>query len=136
MAYQYRKFINFFASLPTQVVIKVYQYTCFIVFWVYIWRYNDVMNDTVILFFGLYLLLNFFLFLMQYNRAIVRPVQSQDLVAVLVISMAQVIMNYLCIYDYLLENKMSEFINLTLYFAGCPNYLQHCFDLLSVYGNL
>ena len=95
MAYQYRKFINFFASLPTQVVIKVYQYTCFIVFWVYIWRYNDVMNDTVILFFGLYLLLNFFLFLMQYNRAIVRPVQSQDLVAVLVISMAQVIMNYL-----------------------------------------
>ena len=90
MAYQYRKFINFFASFPIQVVIKIYQLICFIVFWYYIWWNHDLLNDTVILFFGLYLLLNFFLFLMQFNRAVVRPVQSQDLVAVLVISMAQV----------------------------------------------
>ena len=90
MAYKYRKFINFYASLPTQVAMKLYQCTCLAVFiWFTIKDFYEI-NDTMVLFIFIYLLLNFLLFLMQMNRAIVRPVRSQDLVAVLVIAMAQV----------------------------------------------
>ena len=92
MAYKYRKFINFYASFPFQVAMKLYQFAGWTVF---VWLTTPLkhfyeINDTMVLFIGLYLLLNLLLFLMQMNRAIVRPVRSQDLVAVLVIGMAQV----------------------------------------------
>ena len=124
MAYKYRKFINFYASFPFQVAMKLYQFAGWTVF---VWLTTPLkhfyeINDTMVLFIGLYLLLNLLLFLMQMNRAIVRPVRSQDLVAVLVIGMAQVNILY-DVWKILTSNIMN---------VGCTNCLQHCPVLFSV----
>ena len=82
--------VRWYSTWPTQVLLKLYQFSLIgLMIW-WCWKTYDIFGETIHIFFYTYIFLNASLYIMQMERSVQRPSQSSDLINVTVIAMASV----------------------------------------------